>query len=415
MRVHAHKGIAVFLTVLLAATGFFLNSLAPARAANGLDLVRDSVPTNAPGDIGVGHDIYFVLPVDAQQITPSDWIIIDLPNYNNVQGSIQTSGGSGTPTWNIVGTTLKITNIALLPGTGLDITGLYADNPPISLSPIVTIKIADDSAGLSVRNSAITTPVAAGGYVNVSASVQNQLSSVNISGYTGPSSFVIMVEGGAVIGTSLSSGTGFFSFPISGIAPGAHAYAFTATDPLNLTTSSSTLNLFLIASSLTTYTGLLLSPTIQTDKTIIDPGEAITVSGMAKPSSQVNIFLQAPLRSYLANSDVNGNWSFVVSTTETASLTPGQYQVYAIVQDGVGNQSIASPTITFTVRSPDSSNPPPPCDISHGDLNCDNATNLTDFSILLYHWQTNHRVADINGDGKVNLTDFSIMMFYFVR
>lgn len=407
--------LAVVLAVLLGAFPFLLGSIQPALASNGLDLVRDTVGSIAPLAQNVGHDIYFVLPVDAQQVTPSDWIIIDLPNYSNVQGTITLNGAFGTATTSIVGTKLKITNISLLPGTGLEVLGLTASNPNTNISDVVSIKITDDSAGLSIRNSAITVPIDSGGYVSVSATVQNSLSAVDISGYGSPDAFVIMTEGGNVVGTTVSSGTGFFNFPLTGLDPGPHSYAFTATDQLNLTTSSATLSLFLIASSITTYTGLLLSPTISINKAAIDPGETITVNGTAKPNSQVNVFLQAPLRSYLVTSANDGTWSFTISSAETTTLTPGTYQVYTIVQDGVGAQSIASPTVTFQVNSPDSSNPPPPCDISHGDLNCDSRTNLTDFSILLFHWQTNHKVADINGDGHVNLTDFSIMMFYFSR
>jgi hypothetical protein len=45
------------------------------------------------------------------------------------------------------------------------------------------------------------------------------------------------------------------------------------------------------------------------------------------------------------------------------------------------------------------------------DLNNDGKVNLVDFSILLYHWGTDHAIADLNSDGRVNLTDFSILLF----
>jgi hypothetical protein len=45
------------------------------------------------------------------------------------------------------------------------------------------------------------------------------------------------------------------------------------------------------------------------------------------------------------------------------------------------------------------------------DLNADGKLNLTDFSILLFHWGTDHAIADLNSDGRVNLTDFSILLF----
>ena len=45
------------------------------------------------------------------------------------------------------------------------------------------------------------------------------------------------------------------------------------------------------------------------------------------------------------------------------------------------------------------------------DLNKDGRVNLADFSILLFHWNTDHGIADLNQDGRVSLTDFSIMLF----
>jgi hypothetical protein len=414
MRAQARTITAAILAVAVTFSTFLVG-LTAVQASNGLDLVRDNVGTNAPQQIEVSHDLYFVLPPDAQQVTPSDWVIISYPNYTDPHGTIEVTGGFGTPTITRTGTTVKITNISILPGTGLEVFGFTATNPAPGLSQAVNIKIAEDSNGTVVRNSATTVPIAFGGYVNVSATVETVLSALSVSGYTSPSAFTIMTEDGVVVGTTVSSGTGFFSFSINGLTPGSHTYAFSSTDQANLSSSSAVLSFFLIASTITTYTGLLLSPSETINKSQIDPGETITVSGSAKPSSQVNIFLQSPLRSYLVTSAVDGTWSFVISASETTSLTPGQYQVYTIVQDGIGNQSIASPTVNFTVKTPDSSNPPPACDISHGDLNCNGQTNLTDFSILLFHWQTNHKVADINSDGHVNLTDFSIMMFYFTR
>ena len=415
MRVHASKFAALFVSVLLGLFSLFAHP-APTYAVSGLDLVRDFVGTNAPNVSNITHDIYFVLPIDAQQVTPSEWVLINFPNYTNINASnISLSGHFGTPTVTVVGTTVRITDISLLAGTGLNIIGISATNPLVNLGQQVVISITEDAAGATIRNQVITLPLTQGGNVVVSATVQSGLSAVNISGHTSPNSFVVLTESSAVIGTTLSSGVGFFSFPVTGLNPGAHTFSISSTDEDSRSTSVSTLNLFLISGSLTTVTGILLSPSIEINVVEIDPGQTVTVSGAALPNAQINIFLEAPLRSYVATTDASGDWTFTISGTETSTLTPGQYQVYTNVQDSVGTQSITSPTVNFQVKSPDSSNPAPACNISHGDLNCDTRTNLVDFSILLFHWQTNHKVADINSDNKVNLTDFSIMMFYFVR
>lgn len=399
-------GLLVVLT-----SGLFNRAIAIA----GLDVLRDQVGSTAPGEPGVGHNISFALPVDSQQVRQSDWIIIDMPNYNTVLPATEVIGQNfGNAVISVDNKRVLITNIVILPGTGITIKGIVADNPGLGLTPLITVSIAEDSNGTIIRNQAVTLPISTGGFVAVTTTVDNPLSSLNLSGYTGPGAFTTLAEGGAVVGTTVSSGTGFFSFILTGLAPGDHVYEVFSSDSTGRNTSISPVNTFLTGGTITTISGILLSPTISEDKTEIDPGETITVAGNARPNMQINIFLEAPLRAYTTTSNaVTGEWSYTISAGETATFTPGQYRFSTNVQDTIGNQSIYSPTLNFTVRTSD--NPPPDCDISHGDLNCDGRTNLTDFSILLFHWQTNHRKADINSDGKVNLTDFSIMMFYFNR
>lgn len=380
-----------------------------------LDLARDFVNTLADGQAGVQHSIYFVLPTNAQQIDPNGWILIDMPSYSSITVPNLVDGVYGTPTVTVVGTTIKITNISVLPGGGVTVADFSARNPNSNQNWTITISVAQDANGTVVRNQAKILPSESGNIVGVSATVNTPLASLNINGYTSPSSFVTLTEGSTVQATTTSDGTGYFTFLMTGLQPGAHTYRLVGTDNAGRATAQNSLDLFLLESNLTSVSGILLSPSNQLDKTAIDPGNTLTISGRAKPSSTINVFVESPLRSYTTATDGNGDWSYTIPGTETSGFTPGQYRAYANVQDTLGNQSLASPSLSFTVNSADSNNPPPPCDISHGDLNCDHVTNLTDFSILLFHWQTNHKVADINGDGHVNLTDFSIMMFYFTR
>jgi hypothetical protein len=410
---HKVAGIVLCLAILsVSATAWHAQ---PALAAGSLDLVRDIVPSTENNVIDIPHDFYFTLPIDAQQVIPTDWIFITMPQYDHIRVPTSIEGGFGTPVFSVVGHTIKLTGISLLSGTGLRIIGALADNPGVGLSQAITIQISTDSAGVTIRNQATTVPTATGGYVTVGAIVETILSSISISGYTSPNAFCTLIEGSSVIGTVLADNSGYFLFSLTALTPGDHTFRVNSTDSLGLSSSASTLNQYLLPSTFTTITGILLSPSISLDKTAINPGEVITASGTAKPNSTINLFIEAPLRSYTTTTNAAGLWTYAVPAIETATYIPGQYQAYAIVQDSIGNQSITSPTGTFTVKSSDPTNPGPACDISHGDLNCNGITNLTDFSILLFHWQTNHKVADINGDGKVNLTDFSIMMFYFVR
>lgn len=401
--------------LLIAVTSLSFGTPSVVKAA-GLDLARDMIGSFISEAPNIVHEIYFVLPTDSQQVTSSDWITVDFPNYTEINRSgVFLTGSFGTPQITLVGNQLRITNVALLPGSGLTINGLTATNPPSHQSNQIILTIAQDSGHSVVRNQITVIPTDSRSVVNVSATIQSELSAVSITGYTSANTFTTLTEGFSVLGTTVSDNSGFFAFHINAIDPGAHSFRMYSTDASGRSSSQTSLNLFLLANNITSASGILLSPALSLSTDSIRAGETLTISGSAKPNSQINIFLEAPLRSYTTTSDSTGAWSYILSATETQSMNPGQYRVYSAVQDNTGNQSIVSPTLNFEVISVTTggSNPPPACNISRGDLNCNNVTNLVDFSILLFHWNTNHRVADINGDGSVNLVDFSIMMFYY--
>jgi hypothetical protein len=407
------RRILRFLVIGLLSMGPTLAT--PTFAVGPLEVARDVIGSMVPQRTNVSHDISFALPTSATQITPSDYILIDFPNYTSVTAPTAITGGFGTPTFSVSGQRAKITGVGLLPGTGITIHGITATNPPSGSGFQIIIMISPDSAGSIIRNQATVVGTQGDNYVTVAAVIESTLSSLHISGYTSPGAFVSLTESGSVVGTSSADGGGIFNFSMSGVNPGDHTYRIYATDGQNRVTSQSVLQLFLLSGALTNASGIILSPTIQLDSNEINPGDSLQIFGSTMPNSQVNIFTESPLRSYSATSDTNGDWTYTLDGTETTAYGPGEYRTYTIVQDGIGNQSIVSNTLTFTIKTPPADDDEPACDISHGDLNCDTKTNLTDFSILLFHWRTTSRKADINSDGNVTLTDFSIMMFYFRR
>jgi hypothetical protein len=416
------RGVPLLLRRFLVGSLIILAAILPVlqapRVADaaGLDLARDYIGSLLPDAPNIYHEVYFVIPTGSEQLKPDDWILIEFPNYQLVtMAEAVFIGNFNTPTVTVVGNTVKITGTALLAGSGMTIANIKATNPEAFVSTEVRIKIAEDANGAVVRNSATIIPTDTRSVVNTSAVIQSPLSSVSISGFTGPSAFVTATENNSVIGTTVANVNGFFTFLLNSADPGSHTYLIFSTDGGNRTTAQTPINVFLVANTLTTVSQVLLSSTLALDKVEINPGETITFSGTGKPNSQINIFVEAPLRTYFSTTNATGVWSYTLQGTETQNYSPGQYQVYTIVQDSIGNQSITSNTLTFVVKSQDNNNPPPSCDISRGDLNCNSVTNLVDFSILLFHWGTNRRVADINQDGSVSLIDFSIMMFYYTN
>lgn len=392
----------------------FLPNEAKAAGAS-LERPRDILNNIAPGGVYVQHEISFILPVGSTQVRPSDGIYIDLHNYANIIPPSSFTGLYGVPTTKVENNIVKLSNVILLPGVKVEIFGLVADNPGFQAGFPITISIGEirTDGSMNVRNQATIVPSDGGLYITVDTYILTPQTAIDISGYTSPEAFVSLAEGGTIVGTTTADLSGGFNLSLTGIDPGNKSYSIFSSDNDNRSSSQTSVNVFVPQGMLTIVRGILLSPSIALDKLTISPGDTLTITGSAKPNCQLNIFVESPLRSYNTTTDNSGLYSYTLPDTETRNFTPGQYRTYAIVQDEYSNQSIVSPTITFTVANASDDNPEPLCDISHGDLNCDGKTNLTDFSILLYHWETDHKKADINKNGTVNLVDFSIMMYYF--
>ena len=267
------------------------------QAAGALEAAKDTTGSLSPSDANVQHDVSFTLPRDAAQITPSDWIIIQMPTYLPTSPASGIIGAFGTPQSTIQGTTVYITNIALLPGTQIEITGIIASNPAVGVSTDETFIVASDQQATLIRNQASVQPSFGGAYISVSATIDSQMSSINLSGFTSPAAFTTLSENGTVIGTTSADGIGSFSFPLSGLNPGDHNFNISSADTQSRTTALTTITAYLPPGTLTSDTGILLSPSLQLDKTTLNQGDTLTASGSAKPNSQISLFTESPLKS----------------------------------------------------------------------------------------------------------------------
>jgi hypothetical protein len=408
------KGACLILGLLVVACSVLYPNHS-AKAFGFLEDPRDNISTLTPSVPDVYHDVSFTLPADASPITPRDWIEVDLTNFSSLNPFTDMIGAFGTPIFTTRANTLLVHNVSVQAGSTVGMFGAQATNPGPGASFGIDIKIAKGSVDGLISNLASIDAGFKGVYISTSAYIQSPLSALTLSGYSGPGTFVTLTESGTVVGTASAQGDGSFNLTLSALDPGPHTYRLYSTDSRNLLSTAVIVDTYLYSSTSTSYTNILLSPTITVDKSEVIQGDTITLSGTAKPDTSIAVYTEAPTVSYPISSNPDGTWSVVLDGNETKKYPPGQHTAYAILQDNFGN-SLPSPTINFTVKAPlTDNNPPPACNISKGDLNCDGKTNLTDFSILLFHWKTNHKKADINHDGVVNLVDFSIMMFYFKR
>lgn len=404
--------LRVILLVIFTLLSFFSPGSTSAQTP-GLSNVKDIINSIDPDETST-HEITFSLPLDSQQIIPTDYIAIRFDHYSNITAPASISGTyTGTPTYQINGKSVLISGITVVPGSEISIHGIQTTNPPTSFNFYVILSVTQDFAGLVVKNFASAIPILYDGLINVSAVVGNPTAQLQISGLAGPYSYVIFNEGLVTLGTAYTAPNGIYSRYFSGIPGGTHSMSFYGIDQQNRNTSTISVDINTPIYQRTTLTDQLLSPTIQVDDVVIDPGDPIYATGSAAPNTTISVFTDSPLRSYATTASSSGYWSYTI--TDSGSYSPGDYRIYTLAQTGGGIQSIFSPAIQFTIGVAGGvGGGGSACgDITQGDLNCDASVNLIDFSILMYWWGTASQEADINLDSSVSLIDFSIMMYYW--
>lgn len=408
-----HKTIA--LIVILSQFTLFANktyAIAP------LSSPCDTISTLSLG-VYAEHSITFGMPVgDYIPIRPTDYILILMTSFTDVTEPTYISGSyTGTPTWSVAGTTVRITGISVALGKSITINGIAAFNPDASnASFAVKILVSSDVDGFNVRNEAEVNGIKTDGMVVMSALLEGQICSLRVSGFGSPGMFITFTEGGNTIGSTVATPTGSFSQNFPGLSPGEHTFLLYGIDVNNLVTPTVVIKDVLLAPHvLVIVQNVLMPPTLAIDKDAIQRGQTINISGMGTPNHTALLFTEPPLNSFDTIVDASGNFNYLFS--DTSSLEYGDHDIFSILQNSTGSQSHQSQMLFFRVNS--GGNEPPPggtsCDVTRGNLNCetDNVVNLVDFSILLYYWGSNSAVADINKDGNVNLIDFSIMMYYW--
>ncbi|OGY23216.1 MAG: hypothetical protein A2172_02445 [Candidatus Woykebacteria bacterium RBG_13_40_15] len=217
---------------------------------------------------------------------------------------------------------------------------------------------------------------------------------VTLSGRAPASSTITIREDGSVVATTVTSVAGTFIRTITSTS-GLHNYSLTLVDTAGRSTPATNFNnITLPAHGDTPISNILMPPTIALSKNTIYKGDSTLIYGQASSGSTVHVILNG---SQKFSGVVSGSsWQFTLSS----GYNFGNNSIYAYLTRAGYANSVNSYTLNLKVNN-----------CRRSDLNCDGFVNLTDFSILLYHWGTNHAIGDINGDGTVGLIDFSIMMF----
>ena len=236
---------------------------------------------------------------------------------------------------------------------------------------------------------------------------------VVISGFAYPDSDVTFLIDGEVGGTTNTDRNGEYEVTLDEIARGVYTFGVYATGPDDVRSSTFSTSFTVTGARTSALSNINVPPSIAVSPDPADPGDVITFSGYAISESTVTIENQldedgAAVQTLTASSSDDGAWSV---TLDSSDLTVGTYRVRGQAQRGDRVGSVKSDFSEYTYYGVGQEAAIP----SSSDLNTDGSVNLTDFSILLFWWNSDggdsNPPADINQDGTVNLTDFSILLF----
>ena len=252
---------------------------------------------------------------------------------------------------------------------------------------------------------------AGGGFESDDAPYRSGDGRVVISGYAYPNSEIVSLVDGKESVKGRADRNGLYSITIDEIARGAYTFGVYAIDAKKIKSSTFSTSFTVAGARTSTLTNINIAPTIVVTPDPVDPGQELSVSGYALPNSEVNLENMkenspVTLKAFTASANSDGFWSTTIATN---GFSVGTYKIRAKSKQtsgtiftnfsnyllyGVGQKAVKPRT---------------------ADLNRDGKVNLTDFSILLFWWNTDGGTsdpsADINADTKVNLTDFSILLF----
>lgn len=328
-------------------------------------------------------------------LTAGDWAL-----NNSTNGILELTNSAGeTPSANV--------SLEFLGNTNPGNTGTYYSRIETFSNEACSNSVDSGTVSFTITGPGITVTVTVpGAPLLPPPSAPLLLAEVIFKGRAYPNAFLTILKNGRVAATFFAKPSGLFEKKLTGIWEGTYNFGIWAEDTEGRKSVTQSFTISLIRRTITTISGIFISPTIELFPIEVSRGETLDIFGQVFPESQVNIFISPGEIVKETITSPQGKWSFKLDTTP---LEAGEYKVRAKAFFGEGEQSPFSRTLSFLVLAP--------VVVCKGaDLNFDGEINLIDFSILLYFW---HRTlpenicADINQDGIVDLVDFSIMMYYW--
>ncbi len=230
---------------------------------------------------------------------------------------------------------------------------------------------------------------------------------ISVSGLAYPSQTVNFLLDTKNVGTVRANSSGRFEFSIDA-SPGTATLGIWALDSERRRSITLNNTFDVTQGAVTNVRGLILPPTISVPNPNINPGAPLLISGQTIPNAQVEVHFDDSEIVAEATAGSNGAYSL---TFNTGQLRVAEHSIKARSITGTAplltESSFSSSLKLFVGVDGQASTP--------SDLNRSGRVDLTDFSILIFWWQSpggdSDPPADINGNGNVGLEDFSILLF----
>ncbi len=225
-----------------------------------------------------------------------------------------------------------------------------------------------------------------------------------------PGSTISVLKNGLILHELPVFSDGTFEIPVRNILPGTYTFSLQAKDSNGIRSSSVNYTIIIISNVVTEVSGIIMPPTITTDKTEVKLGDSITFSGKSIPNSEVslNIFIRSGItKTIFANA--SGTWSYILSTN---NFDMGDYTAKARAKI-LNSLTLYSDDILFKVGTINKLRKGGSLVNVRCDLNNDGRVNLLDFSIMAFWYKRLGfpMKVDLNSDSRINLTDLSILAY----
>lgn len=234
---------------------------------------------------------------------------------------------------------------------------------------------------------------------------------VVFSGRAYPGAKVTVLKDAQIAAQAIADPAAHFRIEVPALSAGGYVFAIYAEDGQGRRSSFLTFLIRVTSGNTVEVGGMFIAPTVAVDKSEVQRGERVAVSGQSVPAADITVTLNSGgVFSRETVADTGGAYVYNVDTVE---LAEGQYLTASKAQADGGASPYSQPVrfavgVKTVVASPQETT-------VRGDINSDGRVNLVDFSSAV-HWYKKSSppdAADLNGDGKVDLADFSIMAFYW--